>query len=90
LTADTLPDRSLAPTGREYLRIATEEAFAPPELITTWRTMIETGSYDDPGFISLVGFYTTGKTERSSFVFDRLQDLGADRRAAVTRTGSAA
>jgi 5-carboxyvanillate decarboxylase len=61
---------------RGYLRIATEEAFAPPELITMWRDMVERGTCDDPGFLSLVGFYTSGKTERSKFVFDRLQDLG--------------
>ena len=24
-----------------YLRIATEEAFAPPELITLWRAMLD-------------------------------------------------
>jgi len=49
MTAGTLPDSSLAQATRGYLRIATEEAFAPPELIATWRTMIETGSYNDPG-----------------------------------------
>ena len=87
MTAETLPDRSLVSTGRDYMRIATEEAFAPPELIATWRTMIETGSYDDPGFISLVGFYTAGKTERSKFVFDRLQDLGEGRIADMDAAG---
>lgn len=35
MTADTLPERSLTPGARDYLRIATEEAFAPPELIAT-------------------------------------------------------
>ncbi len=73
--------------GRQYLRIATEEAFAPPELIATWRAMIENGSYDDPGFVSLVGFYTAGKTERSKFVFDRLQDLGEERLADMDAAG---
>ena len=87
MTAGTLPDRSRMSAGRDYLRIATEEAFAPPELIATWRTMIETGSYDDPGFISLVGFYTAARTERSKFVFDRLQDLGEDRLADMDAAG---
>src|SRR5215472_18185201 len=87
MTADPLTDGSLAPLTRDYLRIATEEAFAPPELIATWRTMIDTGSHDDPGFISLVGFYTAGKTERSKFVFDRLQDLGEDRLADMDAAG---
>ena len=87
MTAGTLTDGSLAPATRGYLRIATEEAFAPPELIATWRTMIETGSYDDPGFTSLVGFYTAGRTERSKFVFDRLQDLGEERLADMDAAG---
>jgi 5-carboxyvanillate decarboxylase len=76
-----------AERGRGYVRIATEEAFAPPELIATWRKMIETGSCDDPGFISLVGFYTAARTERSRFVFDRLQDLGETRLADMDAAG---
>ena len=80
MTADT----SAAPG---HLRIATEEAFAPPELIAMWRDMIERGTCDDPGFLSLVGFYTAGKTERTKFVFDRLQDLGDLRIADMDAAG---
>ncbi|HEY6275368.1 MAG TPA: amidohydrolase family protein [Streptosporangiaceae bacterium] len=72
---------------RAYQRIATEEAFAPPELITMWRDMIERGTCDDPGFVSLVGFYTAARTERSRFVFERLQDLGALRLADMDAAG---
>ena len=39
-----------------YLRIATEEAFAPPELVRLWQSMLADGPCDDPGFISLQGF----------------------------------
>ncbi|HEX6526189.1 MAG TPA: amidohydrolase family protein [Streptosporangiaceae bacterium] len=74
-------------TTGAYQRIATEEAFAPPELIAIWRDMIDTGSCDDPGFLSLVGFYTAAKTERTRFVFERLQDLGALRLADMDATG---
>jgi 2,3-dihydroxybenzoate decarboxylase len=87
MSTDEFPDESPASARRQYLRIATEEAFAPAELITTWRRMIESGSYDDPGFISLVGFYTAGKTERSKFVFERLQDLGEERLADMDAAG---
>lgn len=76
-----------AEAGPGYLRIATEEAFAPPELVAMWRTMIETGSCDDPGFVSLVGFYTAARTERSRFVFNRLQDLGEARLADMDAAG---
>lgn len=64
-----------------YLRIATEEAFAPPELVTMWQAMLADGTCDDPGFISLQGFYMRSKAERPAAVLARLQDLG-DRRIA--------
>jgi 2,3-dihydroxybenzoate decarboxylase len=35
-----------------YLRIATEEAFATPELLAAYRELLD-GGYDDPGFRSL-------------------------------------
>jgi 5-carboxyvanillate decarboxylase len=73
--------------GRGYLRIATEEAFAPPELIAMWRDILDRGASDDPGFMSLVGFYTSARTQRSAFVFDRLQDLGEQRLADMDATG---
>jgi 5-carboxyvanillate decarboxylase len=64
-----------------YLRIATEEAFAPPELVALWRSMLADGTADDPGFVSLQGFYTRSQAERPAAVLARLQDLG-DRRIA--------
>ena len=39
-----------------YLRIATEEAFAPPKMLDMYRKLLASG-YDDPGFTSLWGFY---------------------------------
>ena len=59
-----------------YLRIATEEAFAPPELIALWRSMLEDGTCDDPGFLSLPGFYLRNTAERPAAILARLQDLG--------------
>jgi 5-carboxyvanillate decarboxylase len=64
-----------------YLRIATEEAFAPPELVALWQSMLADGTADDPGFISLHGFYLRSQAERPAAVLARLQDLG-DRRIA--------
>ncbi len=49
-----------------YLRIATEEAFAPPELMALWRDMLDTGTDLDPGFVSLVGFYARHCGRRAS------------------------
>jgi hypothetical protein len=40
-----------------YQRIATEEAFAPPELVAMWQSMLADGTCDDPGFVALQGFF---------------------------------
>jgi 5-carboxyvanillate decarboxylase len=69
-----------------YLRIATEEAFAPPELITLWRRMLDRG-VDDPGFVSLMGFYLSSSSERPRFIVERLQDLGERRLADMDAAG---
>jgi 5-carboxyvanillate decarboxylase len=70
-----------------YLRIATEEAFAPPELVAMWQSMLADGTCDDPGFISLQGFYMRSKAERPAAVLARLQDLGERRIADMDAAG---
>jgi 2,3-dihydroxybenzoate decarboxylase len=70
-----------------YLRIATEEAFAPPELISAWREMLATGATDDPGFLSLWGFYLNSPSARATAIIDRLQDLDERRLADMDATG---
>lgn len=70
-----------------YLRIATEEAFAPPELLAAWREMLDAGAVDDPGFSSLWGFYLNSDSERATALRERLQDLGPRRLADMDATG---
>ena len=70
-----------------YQRIATEEAFAPPELMTLWRNMLDTGTDLDPGFVSLVGFYARHGSERARTVNERLQDLDERRLADMDAAG---
>jgi 5-carboxyvanillate decarboxylase len=70
-----------------YVRIATEEAFAPPELITLWRAMLDEGTCDDPGFLSLPGFYLRSQAERPAAILARLQDLGERRIADMDAAG---
>ncbi len=70
-----------------YLRIATEEAFAPPELLAAWREMLDAGAVDDPGFRSLWGFYLNSDSERATSLRGRLQDLGQRRLADMDATG---
>src|ERR1700690_1701125 len=58
-----------------YKRIATEEAWAPPELIRLFRKEIEEKNIDDPGFHSLWGFFA-GTSEKARAHARRIQDLG--------------
>jgi 2,3-dihydroxybenzoate decarboxylase len=69
-----------------YLRIATEEGFSPPEMMTLYREVLD-GPDPDPGFLSLMGFYMRSKSERAQWVFDRLQDLGSKRLADMDERG---
>ena len=73
--------------GPGYLRIATEEAFAPPELLAAWREMLDGGAACDPGFRSLWGFYLNSGSERATALRERLQDLGPRRLADMDATG---
>jgi 2,3-dihydroxybenzoate decarboxylase len=61
-----------------YLRIATEEAFAPPQMLDAYRKLLANG-YDDPGFTSLWGFYLGSPSPRATKIIERLQDLGPNR-----------
>jgi hypothetical protein len=65
-----------------YRRIATEEAWAPKELIDLYRRELAAKTLDDAGFYSLWGFFG-GKSERARLLAERIQDLG-DRRIADT------
>ena len=69
-----------------YRRIATEEAFAPAELLECYRRMLRDGQ-GDKGFQSLWGFYLGSTAERPRAVVRRLADLGAERVADMAATG---
>lgn len=71
-----------------YLRIATEEAFAPKELFDEYRALIEKGSIDDPGFMASWGSALSNRRGGSPVV-DRLMDLGEQRIAHMDRAGIA-
>src|SRR5580704_13251333 len=74
-------------TKPSYLRIATEEAFAPAELIARYRKLLDEG-YDDPGFRSLWGFYS-GASPRATALAERIQDLSERRLADMDSSGIA-
>ena len=69
-----------------HRRIATEEAFAPPEVLARYRDLLRDGG-GDRGFQSLWGFYLGSTAERPRWVVDRLTDLGAKRIADMDAHG---
>ena len=71
-----------------YSRIATEEAFAPPELLDRYRSLLQDGSIADPGFASLVGFYL-GTSPKAREVMARMTDLDELRIRDMDETGIA-
>jgi 5-carboxyvanillate decarboxylase len=62
-----------------YRRIATEEAWAPPDLLEGFRRILDRKLIDDPGFTSLWGFYLGSKSERAQQLISRIQKVDASR-----------
>jgi 5-carboxyvanillate decarboxylase len=62
-----------------YRRIAVEEAWGIPEMFDIYREYLGQYPQDDPGFMSLMGYYALGDGERPQFVRSRLTDTEAIR-----------
>jgi 5-carboxyvanillate decarboxylase len=71
---------------RGYLRIATEEAWATQEQLDAIMRLVKEGRADE-GTVSLWGFYGTSPSERTTFIRERLLDIGALRIQAMNETG---
>ena len=71
---------------RGYLRIATEEAFATQEQLDAIMRLVKEGRADK-GTVSLWGFYGTSPSERTTFIRERLLDVGALRLQAMNEAG---
>lgn len=67
-------DNSKRPAPAPYLRIATEEAFAPAEVLAAYRKILAKPTVD-PGFQSLLGFYMSSTSTRARHIMTCLQDL---------------
>ena len=59
---------------RPYRRIATEEAFSPPEMLEIYRKILAKDQVD-VGFKNLMGFYMSSPSERAQHIMRCLQDL---------------
>jgi 2,3-dihydroxybenzoate decarboxylase len=71
----------------DWIRIATEEAWAPPELFEEYRKLLAAGTHNDPGFESLMSFYLNSPSVAP--VTERMQSLGERRLADMDSTGIA-
>jgi 2,3-dihydroxybenzoate decarboxylase len=74
-------------TPQPLKRIAVEEAFATGEVMAGYRRLLADGSYDDPGFVSLVGYHLQNPSKRTQEIVERLQDVGDRRIADMDATG---
>jgi len=61
--------------ARPYKRIATEEAFCPPDMLKRYRRLIDEAGVDDVGFNSMWGFYLSSDSARSRHIRDCLSDV---------------
>ena len=73
-------------THRPYLRIATEEAFAPPAMIDIYRDILRDPNVD-VGFANLMGFYMSSPSDRAQHIMRCLQDLDDLRIAHMDEAG---
>ena len=71
----------------DFQRIATEEAFSPPEMMDCYRDILRDGTLDDPGFYSLWGHYLTSDDARPRAIRSKLVDLDGERLGDMDATG---
>ena len=81
-----MADSPIAPLAG-ISRIATEEAFAPPDMIERYKQLIRSGKSGDPGFDSLMGYFLFNGAPHTEAVVARLQDLGERRIADMDAAG---
>jgi 5-carboxyvanillate decarboxylase len=73
--------------ARPHLRIATEEAWAPPELIALYRRHLSDRTIADTGFSSLMGYFLGSEHPQPQSVVERLQDAAERRLSDMDATG---
>ena len=72
----------MTPRPVPYKRIATEEAWAPPSLLQTYRSMAANKTIDDPGFVAL-----WNRLGSRGPLVERLGDIGERRIADMDASG---
>lgn len=79
-----MPPRKANPS---YKRIATEEAWLPPDIWKLYVDGLADGSIADPGFRSLWGFFGSSRTDQARAHARRIQTLGEERLADMDGSG---
>ena len=82
------PASTRRPAAVPYQRIATEEAFAPPEMLDIYRRMFDAPDVD-PGFKGLMGFYMSSPSDRAQHIMRCLTDMDALRLQHMDEAGIA-
>lgn len=72
---------------RPYLRIATEEAWAPTEMIDLYRRHLSEGTIADVGFVSLMGYFLGSSHPQPQAVVARLHAAAEVRLADMDAAG---
>lgn len=88
MTPIRLPDPASTrrPGPAPYRRIATEEAFATPDMMDIYRRLLARPDVD-PGFQGLMGFYMSSPSDRARHIMRCLTDLGDYRLAHMDACG---
>ncbi len=73
--------------SQKFKRIATEEAWAPADMLNRWRKLLDDKTFNDPGFIAMWGFFLTQNVGYTNGILDKLTDLGENRIADMDATG---
>ena len=81
-----MTDKPTTGGHKGYLRIATAEAFATQEQMDAILRLVKEGRADK-GTQALWGFYGTSPSERTTFIRERLLDLGELRIQAMDAAG---
>ena len=82
-----MSDTPVIEKSTKYKRIATEEAFAPAEMLKMYTDLYHSRKLDDPGFDSLWGFYLESMAERPVAIRRKLVDLDEERIADMDAAG---
>ena len=77
---------SAASPKRDYLRIATEEAYAPAEMLQRYSRLIDEKGTDDPGFLSQWSYFL-GNAQMMQKFATRFTDIGEGRIRDMDATG---